>query len=180
MILRLHSPHLLTPPSRHRETGHVIFIKLPDFLGRESVNRERSFSHIIIRVPVAFPHAKWKKDIWRKLALVKITAEGARRLAARDFIIVESISTRVINASKTHLVRDICVSRYQGKFSAEISATIMSGIYHREITALLPFIRRRSIIITLSRQFISAPNANWEIKQRHRGRADRECRRDAW
>lgn len=56
----------------------------------------------------------------------------------------------------------------------------MSGIYHREITALLPFIRRRSIIIALSRQFISAPNANWEIKQRHRGHTARECRRDAW
>lgn len=45
-------------PSRHRETGHVIFIKLPDFLGRESVNRGRSFSHIIFRLPVAFLNAK--------------------------------------------------------------------------------------------------------------------------
>lgn len=119
-------------PSRHRETGHVIFIKLPDFLGRESVNREQSFSHIIFRVPVAFPHAgrkRKKRYTERKAALVKIT-ESARRLA-RGYIIVESISTRVINVSKTHLMRDICVSRYRGKFSDEISATIMSGIYHR-------------------------------------------------
>lgn len=102
-------------PSRHRETGHVIFIKLPDFLGRESVNRERSFSHIIFRVPVAFPHAKRIERIRRKPAVVKITAESARCRAARRLtrkkerepIIVESISTRVINASKTHLVRDI-------------------------------------------------------------------------
>lgn len=48
-------------PSRHRETGHVIFIKLADFLGRESVNRGRSFSHIIFRLPVAFLYAKRKK-----------------------------------------------------------------------------------------------------------------------
>jgi len=39
-----------------------------------------------------------------------------------------------INASKTHFVRDIRVSHCQGKFSAEISATIMSSIYHRDIT----------------------------------------------
>lgn len=60
-------------PSRHRETGHVIFIKLPDFLGRESVNRERSFSHIIFRVPGRILACKMeKKGTRKKPALVKI------------------------------------------------------------------------------------------------------------
>lgn len=136
-------------PSRHRETGHVIFIKLPDFLGRESVNREWSFSHIIFRMPVAFPHAKWKKGRGerRKPALAKITANESA-LARAYFVIVESISTRVINVLKMHFVHDIRGSRYQGKFSAEIPATIMSGIYHREITAhFLLF----DIVLSLSR-----------------------------
>jgi len=110
----------------------------------------------------------------RKLALVKITAENNARWLARDFIIVESISTRVINASKTHFMHDIRISRYQGKFSRDLSDDNVRHLSLRN-NDVLPFIRHRSIIITLSRQFISTSNANWKIKHRYRYHGVWEC-----
>lgn len=79
-MLRLRFTAFIDSLSRHRETGHAIFIKLPDFLSRESVNRERSFSHTIFRVPVAFPRAKrgetTEKERGRKREKETRTAEN--------------------------------------------------------------------------------------------------------
>lgn len=71
-------------PSRHRETGHVIFIKLLDFLGRESVNRERSFACYFPRASRIPARNKEKRRYTEKTSTgVKITSESAPVVSER-------------------------------------------------------------------------------------------------
>lgn len=88
--------------SCHSEIGHVIFVKLFDFLGCESINRGRSFSHIIFRMPVTFPHEKRRKKIRGENHHGKIASDNLKRAAARERLFnCESISTRIINTLRT-------------------------------------------------------------------------------
>jgi len=121
---------------------------------------------------------KKEKKVYEKTSTGK--NNGWKRTVAgeRDFIIVESISTRVINASNTH----VHARHTHFTLSGKILGRDLSDDNVRHLSLrnndVLPFIRHRSIIITLSRQFISTSNANWKIKHRYRDHGVWEC--DAW